>query len=1735
MKRIFTLFLFLSLISISFAQQEERIVPFKTESATLNSYAEADLKQVFSNVKPFKFDLIAFHNYFKVSGTSGKFNITLPNRHLTVSWVEKKLLADDYQLIGLGENGQKSIVESTVKFYEGYILDAPQYSVAITIAPDFINMMIEQPDGNYYIEKIDKFSENARDAFVYYRANDFIDNKAHTCGLDETAVENQIHKEVANADRAAGVCYRIEVYIASDQLMYNRYGSAAAVEKYTLSVWNNVTALYKKNFANDYEFKIQKQIVATSGGALGVSSTTDASSLLGEFRDWAIKNNGFGDQKFDIAQMWTTRDISGGVVGIAYVGVVCGASRAQLIEDFSKSSDNMRLVVAHETGHNFNIQHDPAGTPYIMAPSVNPTTTWSSQSKSQLNAFVNSLFSSGTSCLSTCGVPNQKPEVDFTSSTLAVCKGSKIKFTDNSTNDPTSWVWTFPGGTPAQSIGESPEVVYTTPGVYDVTLKVTNAAGSNTLTKKQIIFVGDAFGNYCKSPATQNTKAGIKFFKIANMANTSGSAQQDGNKYKDYSCTNIATLQPNTSYDCELAVGDCDSKTYEIVQLYADYNNDNDFDDLGEFIGYSSFAYCGSFTFKMTTPPSPIENKILRLRVISSKGTDITLDPCLSPTEGQVEDYGILFQCPVSCASKDPVANFTSLTSTVCKGASIKFTDRSQFNPFKWEWSFPGGNPSSSTDENPTVTYNTDGVYDVTLKVTNTKGVASIEKKKYISVSTVVNNYCNTPAVLNTKAGIKSFKLANLFNKTGSAQQDGNRYMDFSCTHVATLQANTSYDIELEIGDCASNLREAYRIYIDYNNDGDFLDQGEQIANNNAVLSCGLLTYNSTSYKNLRFTTPGNVIEGTVLRLRVMSQSSILTGNDSTNPCYNPTDGQVEDYGILFKAGAFSFNSTSKNVSCHGYDDGNIKLNPSGGKTPYNFDWNVNTYDGESEAKNLKVGDYSVTVTDGDGFSIIRKFTITQPDSIVYGVLKNHAQCSQPTGDIELAPVGGGNGGPFTYAWNHNPDEKTNRVENLYGGTYVVTITDGKGCKKEVIIPLDSTVMPDLTGLRDTIVCKGQSVTLTAKKGLKYKWSTGATTPSITVTTDGKYYVTATNGECETNTSVNVGFIDFQPEITGDNAVCQGNQAFLIVSGALEYLWNTGETGTQISVFPQKDTKYSVTATYSGCSKTIDWTISVTTTSGVSINASKTEICAGESVTLSSSDGKSYTWSNGQVGKSITVTPTATTTYSFSIPTIKCPEDFKVAQEIKVGSGISNPSIQVLGSTTFCQGSSVTLIAPPNLDYKWSNGATTQTIDATTSGSYTVTVTKGGCSGISSPVAVTVIASPIPKITSPSGITAICDGANLKLDAPTGYDVYLWSNNSFGQSITINQSGTYIVTVVDNKGCIGVSAPFIVNSSGNPKVSASADVTICSGNSAALNASASGAANPYTFNWGPAAGLSATNTSATIASPTITTTYTVTVTDSKGCLGTDNIIVNVLAKPSVNVGSDISVCAGSSATLNTSVSSGIPPYTYSWTPSTGLNASNVPTPVVTPNNTTTYGLSVTDGKGCVGTDNLIVSVIPLPPVPTISVNKNTLTSSAASGNQWYLNGQPIVGATNQTLNITKDGNYSVKVTSAQGNCSSISALLAVKYIGIKDFLDEQSFKVFPNPMEDFIVVKINAPLVKYLEMTDVAGRIITKLEIISAEQFEQTINTSSWNNGMYFIYVKNKDNEVIGVRQIVKL
>lgn len=156
---------------------------------------------------------------------------------------------------------------------------------------------------------------------------------------------------------------------------------------------------------------------------------------------------------------------------------------------------------------------------------------------------------------------------------------------------------------------------------------------------------------------------------------------------------------------------------------------------------------------------------------------------------------------------------------------------------------------------------------------------------------------------------------------------------------------------------------------------------------------------------------------------------------------------------------------------------------------------------------------------------------------------------------------------------------------------------------------------------------------------------------------------------------------------------------------------------------------------------------------------------------------------------------------------------------------------------------------------------------------------------------------------------------------------------------------------------------------------AGADDTICSGSCTTLSGSASGGIPPYTYSWSPDNGsLSDTSDTNPTACPDTTTTYTLTVEDANGCTDTDQVVVTVNPTPVANAGSDTEISSGTCTILNGSALGGPPPYIYSWSPATGLDHPDSPTPEACPQATTIYTLTVTDDNGCTDDDQVVVTV-----------------------------------------------------------------------------------------------------------------------------------------------------------------
>ncbi|MFN5181643.1 MAG: PKD domain-containing protein [Bacteroidota bacterium] len=185
-------------------------------------------------------------------------------------------------------------------------------------------------------------------------------------------------------------------------------------------------------------------------------------------------------------------------------------------------------------------------------------------------------------------------------------------------------------------------------------------------------------------------------------------------------------------------------------------------------------------------------------------------------------------------------------------------------------------------------------------------------------------------------------------------------------------------------------------------------------------------------------------------------------------------------------------------------------------------------------------------------------------------------------------------------------------------------------------------------------------------------------------------------------------------------------------------------------------------------------------------------------------------------------------------------------------------------------------------------------------------------------------------------------------------------------NICYNNPGTFTVTlqVCNTNGCNSSSQIINVN---NITANAGPDQNVCLGSSVNLFGS-----NANNYNWSPSSSLSCNNCQNPVATPTVNTTYTLTVTGSSGCTATDQMIVGVNPIPNVNAGANDTICSGSNTTLNASGSTGT--LLINWQPNFGLSCINCLNPVAAPNTTTNYTVTVTNNFNCSAVDTVTIFV-----------------------------------------------------------------------------------------------------------------------------------------------------------------
>ena len=472
----------------------------------------------------------------------------------------------------------------------------------------------------------------------------------------------------------------------------------------------------------------------------------------------------------------------------------------------------------------------------------------------------------------------------------------------------------------------------------------------------------------------------------------------------------------------------------------------------------------------------------------------------------------------------------------------------------------------------------------------------------------------------------------------------------------------------------------------------------------------------------------------------------------------------------------------------------------------------------------------------------------------------------------------------------------------------------------------------------------------------------------------------------------------------------------------------------------------------------------VSSAATANFNASSSTACAGQTVTFTNTSvgATSWNWNFGAGASPATATGAGPHAVTYSTSGTK-----SVSLSINSGASVSNqnvtinaipatPTINAGGATTFCTGGSVTLTSSSASGNQWSlngspiGGATNQNYTANAAGNYTVTTTTSVCpSSPSNATTVTVNPTPSAPSINAGGATTFCAGGSVTLTA-SSVSGNQWSLNgspiggATNQNYTATAAGSYTVTTTTS-GCPSPASnatTVTVNPIPSaPSINAGGATTFCTGGSVTLTAS-SASGNQWSLNGSPIVG--ATNQNYVASS---TGNYTVTTTAS-GCSSSASAVttVTVNPNPSINLGTITDPTACGTATGSIQIS-GSGTGTVNWSGTASGSSGSVTLPYTITGLTAGSYTITFDQTGCTS-NSLSQSIIDpsAPSAPTINASGTTmlcegqsltLTSSAATGNQWSLNGSPISGATNQSLLVTATGNYTVSFVEA--GCTSQSS------------------------------------------------------------------------------------------------
>lgn len=920
-----------------------------------------------------------------------------------------------------------------------------------------------------------------------------------------------------------------------------------------------------------------------------------------------------------------------------------------------------------------------------------------------------------------------------------------------------------------------------------------------------------------------------------------------------------------------------------------------------------------------------------------------------------------VYQLNVACA---PYADFKGDTLFVCAGDTVHFTDLSLGSPTIWNWTFNGGTPLSSTMQNPSIVYNTPGVYTVALSISSPNGNGSISKTNYISVGALPS-----PAII--AGGATTFCEGDSVKLSCTAAFSSYEWSSGQTTQ--NIYALNSGNYTLTVTGANGCKASSGSIAVTVNSNPVPL-----ITANGPTTLCNADTLVLTSSPAAGYTwLPGgqtaqsiNVTASGTYYVKV----SYGNGCQRTSAPVSTTFGTTPSTPVISAAGPLTF--------CEG-DSVILTSSPAD-----SYFWSPGINTGQSIiVKNT--GSFFVTVGNGTGCT---STSVPVNVSVKARTIASTISASGPTGFCSGDSVILTASPASSYLWLPG-SQTTQSITVQTSGSYSVQTDNGNNCPATstavIVVSNASPSAPVVSISGPATFCSGDSVTLTSGLADTYLWSPGGqTSQSITVHNSGIYSVAVSNSNgCLANSAgipVTAKIQTPVPSVTAGGATtfCSGDSVTLTSSAATSYLWIPGGQTTQ-SITVHTSGNYSVQTDNGNNCPAMSATNAVVVNSmpatpSVSISG-PTTFCSGDSVTLTSGLAASYLWSpGGQTTQSITIHLSGI--YNVAIGNGTGCQAVSADIPVNVNTQTPVPTITASNSTTFCNGDSVILTSSPATSYLWMpGGQTTQSITVYNTGTYSVQAGSGPCPALSLPVSVNVNSQPATPVITASGPTAFCAGDSVILTAsPAGS--YLWfPGGETTQTITVHNSGTYSVQVENGTACSAISNATSVNVQSLPPVpviTAGSALTFCEGDSVILTASPSS-----NYHWVPGG-----QTTQSIVVHLSGTWYVETGNGS--CLSVSSPVTSTMlpspATPNITVNGNASLCQGDSVRLSAS-----PADHYLWSPG------GETTQEIWVTNSGTYYLSVSNSNGC-GEQNNNGTTITVNPIPTVDLSGSTVACQNTS-------------------------------------------------------------------------------------------------------------------------------------------